>query len=129
MAPEVPRAPDRRPEDTPPDPAMAQGGRVRGRPVDEDRGRDAARCGGFTPPGERVPAPCLRPVGPAVADSLRHGRHDRRALRRPFRPRVPTPPRGRTVPHRTGGTVPEVRPGLAPREDAPDRIQAVPRLE
>src|SRR5215472_5289752 len=49
MAPEVPRAPDRRPEDPPPDPAMAQGGRVRGRPVDEDRGRDAARCGGHSP--------------------------------------------------------------------------------
>ena len=35
---------------------------------------------GFTAARERVPSLRLRPVGPAVADQVRHGRHDRRAL-------------------------------------------------
>src|SRR5262249_23322715 len=46
-----------------------------------ERGR-SQRCWrrGFTAAGQRVPALRLRPVGSAVADSVRHGRCRRRAL-------------------------------------------------
>src|SRR5262249_45892340 len=114
-------------EGAPPGPEMAQGRGVRGRPMVEDGGRDTSRRGGFTVARERVPALRLRPVGPAVADQVCHRRHDRRALRRRARRGIPAPPRCRTLPPRTRGTPGEVRPGLAPREDATDRVRAVRR--
>ncbi len=64
---QIPRAPDRRSSDSPPDPQVAEGGRLRRRPMVADRRGNAARCGGFTATGECVPALCLRPVGPTVA--------------------------------------------------------------
>src|SRR5262249_17428074 len=121
--------PDRRPTGPPPDPEMAQGRSLRGRPVVKDGGRDTSRRGGFTAARERVPALRLRPVGPAVADQVRHGRQYRRALCRWFRRGVPPPARCRTLPPRTRRTHGEVRSGPAPREDAAARIRAVRRRE
>ena len=50
----ISRAPDRRQADSPPDPQMADGRGLRGRPVVADHGRNPARGGDFAAPGERV---------------------------------------------------------------------------
>ena len=57
--------------------------------------------------------------------TARDGRCHHRPLRGRLRPGVPAPSRGRAVPGRTPGTVGEVRPSPAPREDAADRVRAV----
>ena len=130
MAGQVPRAPDRRPKDPPPDPEMAEGGRVRGRSVVEDGSGHAARGGGFTAARERVSCTTSSTCGFSsggrksatgevivvrYADDFVVGFQHRHEAERFLR--------------ELAGTVGEVRPGLAPREDAADRVRAVRRRD
>ena len=78
----VRRAPDRRPQDHPPAPEVAAGGRARGRPGGRDGGGDPARGVGEPAARQHLPPLRLRPLGRAVAATPRDRRHDRRALRR-----------------------------------------------
>jgi len=56
---QVRRAPDRRPKDTSPDPKVAEGWSVRGRPLVRNGSRYSARGGHFTAAREHIPTLCF----------------------------------------------------------------------
>src|SRR6266404_1931580 len=80
---EVCPAPRGRPSHSSPDPEMAKGGSVGGRPMVGDQGRYSAGSGGLTAACERLLALRLRPVGRSLAQESGSGRcHCRPVCRR-----------------------------------------------
>src|SRR6266849_5671701 len=67
VAGQVRRASCCRPEDTAPDPEVAEGGSIRGRGVVEDGRRDSTRISSLTAAGEHRPTLRIRPMGQALA--------------------------------------------------------------
>src|ERR1700682_6602364 len=81
---EVCPAPRGRPAHSAPNPEMAEGGSVRGRPMVGDEARHSAGGGGLTAACERLPALRVRPVGRSLAQESGSGRcHCRPVCRRP----------------------------------------------
>src|SRR5258708_4466130 len=77
-------APCGRPAHSAPEPEMAEGGSVGGRPVVGDEGRYSAGRGGLTAACERLPALRLRSVGRSLAQESGSGRrYCRPVCRRP----------------------------------------------
>src|SRR5271166_5928475 len=103
---------------------MAEGRSLGGRNVVGDESGDATRGGDFTLAGEHLPALCPRPVGAPMAREACVRGCDPGTVCGRFRHGVSAPGGGGAVPGSTAGAPGEVRAGIAPGEDAPDRIWA-----
>jgi len=108
------QAPDCGPTDSPPHPEMAGGGSLGGRDLDGDRHGYTARGRGLATARQRVPALRVRPLGPAMAASVGHRRHDCRAVRRRHRPGIRASGRCGAVPPGMAGPHAVVRAGTPP---------------
>src|SRR5713226_8510704 len=124
---EVYPAPRGRPSHSSPDPEVAEGGSLGGRPMVGDEIRYSAGGGGFTAACKYLPALRVRSVGRSLAPESGSGRcHCRPVCRRSgggFR----KPSGGGAIPEGIPGAPGEVRPGIACGEDAADRVRAVRR--
>src|SRR5271157_1250366 len=106
---------------------MAGGRSLGGRNVVGDEGGDTARGSDLALVGEYLPALRPRPVGAPMAREAGVRGRDPDTLCRRFRHGVSAPGGSGAIPGSTGEALAKVRAGIAPGEDAPDRVWALCR--